>query len=499
MRRRRVCATLNSDGVRGQPSDRGSRLKTATPCERERVVRYTAREVLRPCLPCQTPLPSLGPRIRRALALSSLVFLLCEMWAHGARAQGPADPLALCLERAIQAARGQGAKVARRLSPTFLLAPEAKHVTFAVPEASCVGFLAVGRRQVQGLRLSLYDEGGDLLAKSDGQTAYAYVSTCAVAGSNVVAHVQVLEGGGGVEILPLINAPAELPGLSDAMTQCPGVGLPGPPPFDVGPDPMGPSLGQRLTRLTVSLRERGYVPLGTSLSGVLGAMRRDLRRLPLPAGHCLALAVIQDSDMEDVDVRLFADGAQLALIDRDLGRGQPALVKVCSSEAAVFVLDIRSYEYGGRYLLQPYWLVPPTPRRDPIGLSARMRIELWEMQWRLSRVGMWVEETQWIQLPTRDEYRAPLQLAGGQCHAVGLLGEAEGIPRDVDLCVTDVEGNVMGNDSGPGIAPLVYLCPQFDAGFGAQLRAPDTDRPIRALLVISGDRPAGAPMMAPVK
>lgn len=465
-------------------------------------MRYNRGKVLPSSSPGRAPLPSAGPDslcvgLFRVARLSLVIGLL--VFAPKAPAERPADPLAPCLEQAILAARGEGAKVARRLPPAFLLAPEAKHVTFAVPEASCVGFLAVGRRQVQGLRLSLYDERGDLLAKSDGQTAYAYVSTCAVAGSNVVAHVQVLEGGGGVELLPLINAPAELPQLADAMTRCSGVGLPGPPPFDVGPDPVGPSLGQRQTRLTTALRKRGYVPLGTSLSGTLGSTRRDMRRLPLPAGHCLALAVIQDSDIEDIDVRLFADGPHLTLLDRDLGRGQPALVKVCSSEAAVFVLDIRSYEYGGRYLLQPYWLVPPTPRRDPIGLSPRMRIELWEMQWRLSQVGMVVQETQWIELPTRDEYRAPLQLRGGTCSAIGLLGEADGIPRDVDLCMTDTQGNVMGNDSGPGIAPLVYLCPQFDTGYAAQLRAPDADRPIRALLVVSGDRPVGAPVVTPAQ
>ena len=408
------------------------------------------------------------------------------------------DPLTPCLEAAVRVARAQGAKVVRRLPAAFLLAPEAQHVTYPMPEASCVGFLGVGRRHVQRLRLSIYDERGDLLSRSSDQRPYAYVSTCAVPGDKVVAHVQVLEGGGGVELLPMLDAPAKLPGLAQAMVACSGVGLPGPPPLDVGPPLPTRPLSERLAQYSNELKGRGYMPLGASMQGSLGSAKRDLRRLPLPAGHCLALAVIADDQLQEVDVRLLADGPRPVLLGRESGRNQPALLKVCTEEAAVFLIDVRSFGEQGRYLLQPYWLVPPKEQRNPIGLSPRMRSEFWELQWRLAGFGMAVYETQWVQLPSNDDYRAPLRLPGKRCYAVGLLGEeAQGERRDVDLCITDSQGNVMGNHSGPDPSPLIYLCPQRDGDYGALLRAPDAGgKPVRALLVVAGDQqivPAAAP------
>ena len=423
---------------------------------------------------------------KRLAAMTSLAWILFLNPVQGLAQI--TDELEPCIEHALAGARKGGMRLARRFPAKFLLAPDTAQVQFTLPEEGCVGFLAVGRRQIQELRLTLYSDTGDVLATGEEHGAYAYARTCMTDGSTVIAHVELHEGSGEVEILPLVSAPATLPGLEDAMGECAGVGLPRSSTVDVGPEPIGPPLGQRLLKVVEEVKELGYQPYGEPIPGMLSAMRRELRRITLPVNTCMALALVPDEDMGTVDFRLFTAEEEPQLMGRDAGQGRPVIVKLCTEESIEHIADIRTYDDGGRYLIQVFVIqAPPNSAKIP-GLHSDTRIAYWEIQHRLALVGMSVKETQWVQLPARGEYRAPLKLEYGPCYAIAAFASSHDMLDDVDLSVTDINGNLLSNDTGPELVPLVYVCPTKATDYAAFLRAPELARGTRALLVLAAGK-----------
>ena len=428
---------------------------------------------------------AVGKQRRRWSWLAPVLSASWLLLGQHARAQNNVDSLEPCLERAVSSARKDGMRLARRFPAQFLLAPDSAQFYYNAPEDGCVGFLAVGRRQIQDLGLTLYSDTGEILATGQSQGAYDYARTCVKAGNSVVAHVELQEGSGEVEVLSFLTAPAVLPGLQSAMAECSGVGLPRSPSVDVGPEPIGPPLGQRLIRVEEELKELGYQPLGEAMTGSLSAMRRELRRITLPPHTCMALALVPDGDMGEVDLRLFTSEDEPQLLDRDPALGRPAIVKLCTDDSVDYIADIRTYDDGGRYLFQAFVIVPPPNSTGIAGLRPHTRIAYWETQYRLAHVGMDVVETQWVELPARGEYRAPLTLDFGPCYSVAAFASARHVLDDIDLSLTDSHGNLVANDTGPELIPLVYVCPTTNSHYAAHLRAPELARNTRALLIIA--------------
>lgn len=421
--------------------------------------------------------------LRPRLAL--LACLLVGFAASVGRAQSAADGLSGCLEQVLFEARRKGGRPAGRLRPVFLMAPDATQLPYTYPEDSCVGFLAVGRRQVQELRLTLYRADGEVAAAAPGTGAYAYARVCQASGTRLMAHVEVLDGSGEVQVLPILNAPAVLPRMDEIMASCAAVGQPRALPLDVGPEPIPAPLGQRLRLLSQELAERGYRPLGESVEGVLGGMRRELRSITLPEAGCSAVALVPDGDMEDVELRILSGTREGETLDHAFGGVRPALVKVCSGGQEQHMLDIRAYGRGGHYLLQVFRLEPPARPLAVPGLSPVLRAALWETVYRLKQVGMVPRTVQWVLLPARSEFRAPVQLDAGQCYALSAVaGEGTSLD-DVDLTLSDALDNHLAGDVGPRPTPLVFTCPQQTGLYAAHLRAPDLPRSTRALLLVA--------------
>lgn len=423
---------------------------------------------------------------RAGRALLALAWLAC-LETRVAAAQP--DGLSRCMERALSPAKAAGAKVFQRGRDAFLIAPDSSHHEFVLPADGCMGFLVVGRRHTQALDLTLYRNDGRIIAQQEQPGVFGYLRACGAQGEHVIADIRMRDGSGVVRMMPLWHAPAQVPGLALAMAECRDVGMTRPELVDVGPEPLSPPLRASIGRLSESLSVYGYQPLGEPLRGQLPTMRRDIRRIALTGGRCYAIAAIGDGDVGDIDLRVFGPEEAPRLLASEMARSNRALVKLCAERDDNFLLDVRMYEGGGAYLVQGYELpLPDTP--IPPGTAGTSLIGLKEVEALLSARGLSVRDTLWLVLPARGEQRVPVQLDADTCYGFALIPSSDPRREDLDVSVTDSDGNLLSAEVGPGDQPVAYLCTQAGGAHAVIAHTPGATRATRTLLVIAGDRPS---------
>jgi hypothetical protein len=391
--------------------------------------------------------------------------------------------LAACVDRLVNAARDQGAKPGRARPVDFLLTGDERSYEFGLPQFGCLGFVAVGHRQVLHLGLSLFAPSGATLARDRGRDAHAYARYCGEAGQRVVVNLRMLDGEGEFHLVPLWNAPAELEALQGIMATCMSTGTARPDLVDVGPEPSGPSLERGLLSV-----ERELVPLGYELqpeliSGGLLERRRDLRHLSLERGRCYALAAVGDGDVEDIDLRLLSLTGSGSLVASDVTRSREAIVKVCPEQGADYALDVRMYRGGGNYVVQSYALNEALGPLPP-GVDGNTRIAYTELVAQLGERGMRSVPVAWGLVESERTQAVPVKLMKGRCYAVGALASGDVGAGDLDMSLIDERGRFLAAEIGPGPNPLVYHCAPRDMTARAVVQSHQIAHPARFLVLL---------------
>jgi hypothetical protein len=417
-----------------------------------------------------------------------LAFLIAAWVAVASAPAMGQSSLEACVDRVVNAAREQGAKPGPVRPVDFLLSGDERSHDYELPEFGCLGFVAVGHRQVLHLGLSLFDPSGANLARDRGRDAHAYARFCGEAGQRVVVNVRMLDGEGEVHLVSLRNAPSELDALKGIMATCMSTGTARPELVDVGPEPSGPSLEDGLLSVARALVPLGYELESELISGKLLERRRDLRQFSLTGGRCYALAAVGDGDVEDIDLRLLSLTGSGSLIASDVTRSREAIVKVCPEQGADYALDVRMYRGGGSYLVQSYALNealgPPPP-----GVDGNTRIAYTELIAQLGERGMRSVPVAWGLVESERTQAVPVKLQAGYCYAVGTVASGDVGTGDLDMSLIDDRGRFLAAEIGPNPNPLVYHCAERDMTARAVVRSHQIAHPAR-FLVLLGEQAA---------
>lgn len=428
---------------------------------------------------------------RRILALA---LPLAFAWLQPARGAAQAQPtLAACADRVIDAARGQGARPSGSAVIDFLLAGDRRTYSYRLPQDGCLGFLAVGHRQVQHLGLAIYAPSGRVLVHDQARDAHAYARFCGQAGRSFEIEVRMLDGEGEFHMLPLWNAPPWLEALEPIMASCMHTGDPRPELIDVGPEPLGPPIDVELSAVSKRLGALGYKLEGGMLFGGLPERTREVRRVILDSGQCYALAAVGDGDVEDIDLRLLAIAESASLIAADVTRRRDAVVKVCPEQSGTYVLDVRMYRGSGNYVVQGFNLQEPA-LKPPAGVEGATRIPYAEIAAQLQARGMQPKPVSWGLLQPDTRQSVPLRMRPGQCYAVAAVATADFAGGDLDMSLVDESGRVHAAEIGPNPNPLLFHCSEHGGLVRVVLEGHQIRRPSRFLLLLGedSDRPAPA-------
>lgn len=424
---------------------------------------------------------------RRALGL------VLPLWAVGlllapaaAVAQGA---LTRCLDHAVSDAKAQGARALQRQRRAFLLAGDIAEFTYELPTPGCVGFLGVARRLGRDLDLNVHDQQGRLLARDETSDAHPYVRACVTVATTVHVSVTLPDGDGEFALVSLWDAPDHLVGLESAMASCTHAGQRRPGPVDVGPSPLGPPMGVALYRARERLGKLGYRDTGQILAGDLEWQGREVRRIVLAGDRCYALVGVGDVTVSDMDLRVFSPGGRPRLLVSDTTRRREALAKLCTeADDDSYLLEVRIYEGAGRYALMVLALDSPGTQPPP-GIDSSTRLGFAELTARVRARGFTWSQHMWTLVEPGTDQPVPLELKGGRCYVLAALSSTEA--GGLTLAVTDPEGNLIANDMGMQVEPLVYHCPVGDAAsvrvwpklLGSRKASP-------VLLLLASDRPA---------
>ena len=421
---------------------------------------------------------------RRILAL---MLPLAMAWLQPARVAGQAQAtLSACADRVVNAARAQGARRSGPAVVDFLLTGDHRMYSYRLPHDGCLGFLAVGHRQVQHLGLAIYAPTGRVLVHDQARDAHAYARFCGQGGRSFEIEVRMLDGEGEFHLMPLWNAPPTLDALEPIMASCMHTGDPRPELIDVGPEPLGQPIDVELSAVSKRLGALGY-----KLEGGLPERRREVRRVMLDSGQCYALAAVGDGDVEDIDLRLLSVTETASLVAADVTRRRDAVVKVCPEHTGTYVLDVRMYRGSGNYVVQSYGLQEPAPK-PPAGVEGATRIPYAEISAQLQARGMQPKPISWGLLQPETRQSVPLRMRPGQCYAVAAVATPDFAGGDLDMSLVDESGRVHAAEIGPNPHPLLFHCSEQGGLVRVVLEGHQIRRPSRFLLLLGedGQRPA---------
>jgi len=414
-------------------------------------------------------------------------------WVVGASAPAMGQSsLEACVDRVVNAARSQGARPGAARPVDFLLTGDERSYEYELPEFGCLGFVAVGHRQVLHLGLSLFAPSGADLAHDRGRDAHAYARFCGDAGQRVVVNVRMLDGEGEFYLVPLRNAPSELDALEGIMAACMSTGTARPDLVDVGPEPSGPSLELGLLAVARELVPLGYELQSELISGGLLERRRDLRHFSLQGGRCYALAAVGDGDVEDIDLRLLSLTGAGSLVASDVTRSREAIVKVCPEQGADYALDVRMYRGAGSYVVQSYALNEALGPLPP-GVDGNTRIAYTELIAQLGDRGMRPVPVAWGLVEPERTQAVPVKLQAGHCYAIGAVASGDVGSGDLDMSLIDERGRFLAAEIGPNPNPLVYHCPERDMTARAVVQSHQIAHPARFLVLLGEQAPESRP------
>ena len=367
-----------------------------------------------------------------------------------------------------------------------MLTGDDRSYDYALPEDGCIGFLAVGHRQVQHLGLTLFAPSGRLLAQDEGRDAHAYARFCGEGGRRFVVNVRMMDGQGEFQLVPLWNAPATLDALEPIMASCMSTGTARPDPVDVGPEPLGPPIDVELLSVTRN----------SSRSGI--GWRAACFRVACPSGDVKcdglcskaanatrwrrsAMATWKTSTCACCRSR-----TTLSLVAADVTRRRDAVVKVCPERAGAYVLDVRMYRGAGSYVVQSFGLTEPRSPR-PTGIDGNTRIPYAELLAQFEKRGMHAAPVSWGLLQPEGVQVDPTEVRAGPLLRGRRHRHADFAGGDLDMSLIDEPGRLFAADIGPNPQPLLYHCATRDGVLRAVLRGHDVRRPARFLVLFGDD------------
>jgi hypothetical protein len=416
-----------------------------------------------------------------------LAALTCSgLWldASPARARG-ADGLRGCVERAVADAKQRGARVETEARTDFLLTGDARVHVHRYSTRSCLGFVAAGAKFTQAIDLTVLAPSGRVLARGAPRTTLPHAMPCGEPGDVAFVSVRMTDGQGEVTYAALTDARPTL----NELTRCAALGAPRPAALELGPEPTARPLEDELAALGSELAESGYTPDGLVAFGALLAGQHEARMIALDPQRCYALAAIGDSDVVDLDLRVFAQGAAPEPLTADTSRRRNALVKLCTDQRTRYVLDTAVFQGDGGYVVQAFRLALPV---HAPGVDGQARLSFGEQSARMLARGFQAEPMTTGLVAPNERLRVPLQVRAGRCYAFGAVALADSPRGALDLGVLDAQGRLVALDTGGDEDPLAFHCAREDGTISVLVRAKDTRGSARFALLV-GREPDSEP------
>jgi hypothetical protein len=381
-----------------------------------------------------------------------------------AEASGSGDPLAECLQRALDVLGERGGRAAGSPKVGFLTEGDSESEAFTLGGQGCVGVLAVGRGRARDLDVMLHTDSGIALDRDVSIDPFAYVRYCGAEGLDLVATVHMYKGRGEYRLVRIKDAPRLLPDLGGLVGRCfaseTGVRRPS---ADVGPELPGPSLEAAATQVAKELRGLGYEPQGPAKSGTLGQSQSDRRVVSVPEGRCYAAAVVGGPQTSDLDAMVRGPGG--SPVARDVSQTRHALMKFCTDRPGKHVVEIRMYEGAGPWRLQLYELAEPKEELKPPGLSGPSRVPFAETIARIRSRDMEPKPLTWGMLGPGQSLAVPVRLEAGRCYAFGGVASQDLRDGDLDMMLLDETGGLLAWDLGRSSDPMLFHCPSRSGVF----------------------------------
>lgn len=416
---------------------------------------------------------------------------------------GPLDALSRRHARLRQRLRTRGYDTQVGLSRLFLLEQEGRALPLDLTVGRCSTFVALAGTAIRELVLVLYDGLGEEVAVDAVPGEGGLVHVCPQADGKAEVRpyhlvLRALEGSGVLLVAHIESAPLVGEGF-DGLFE--GV---------LAPRVAFREVEEQLAESRTALRARGFsVVEGPHLERLAegGTLRRTLA---LDADHCYVGLGRGGSGLADIDLFLF-DGAGVE-VARDLGSDAEPSLEHCPAAAGRYTLELRSFEGAGAVGL--VLLSGPRPEHGTEDVSALEGesaaategadpgVALDVLAAPLSDRGfdppVFVARDAAI---TPGEVRTHELVIGPGCAI--LAGAASSSAMDLDLYLVDPSGRELDRDTAVQSSARVRACRDQPTvvraavkGYGrsgtyalALLRAPETVRSLRSLLLEEGTAP----------
>jgi hypothetical protein len=390
-----------------------------------------------------------------------------------------AEDLRTCIDRSLKTASARGVRLEREPHADFLLTGDARVFLHRFRKNACVGFFAAGAKYTQAVDLTVLSPSGRVLAQAPSRSTLPQTQYCGRAGDVAFVSVRVSDGQGEV-VYGAVSATRGNDAL-DEVARCRALGAPRPMPLDVGPEPSSRSLEEELTALSAEFRELGYAPDGLVAFGALLSGQHEARMLNLESDQCYALAAVGDSDVVDLDLRVFAQGASPEPVVADTTRRRNAVVKLCTSGTTRYVVDTALFQGDGAYVVEAMRLSEPA--RVP-GIEGQARISYAELGARMRARGFEAEPITTGLVGANERLRVPVPVKTGVCYAFAAVAVSDSPRGALDMGVLDERGRLAALDSGKEDDPLVFHCPAADGVASVLVRAKNSRGTSRFALVV---------------
>jgi hypothetical protein len=433
------------------------------------------------------PSPSPDSAARFA-ALSVISLILIGALPPTVRATPARGELQDCVSTAL--AHGTGIGIERsELKTTFLLAGDSSVFAERLSGDGCVGFVVAGARQVQSLELLLQSARGEVLARSAKPTSLAFASHCGRRGEVILATARMLDGQGEIVYVAVRGANTR-PTALDELDRCPALGAVRPAALDVGPDPAGRSIEQELAATHAQLAELGYFAPRVLAYGTVQTAQHDASGVVLAPDHCYAILAVGSEEIVDLDLRVFGPNLPLSAAGSDLSRRRTALVKLCASAPARYVLDVATFQGEGAYAIESLEL-----RESAVapGIHGLARIAYAESLARMRARGFVTHVVTTGIVAPDASLEIPLPLSAGTCYALAAVDSAEQPSIALQLGLTGEHGELLALDTRPEQSSLIYHCAQHAELVHAVVRSSQARNEARFVLLMGSDAVTGVP------
>lgn len=369
----------------------------------------------------------------------------------------PSGTLRARLDAVAQAFRERGAHPVADRWVTFL--PPRSTATMRVHTArgGCLGFVAVGRENLQDIDLWVHNTAGVRLAQDLRDDAHPYVRVCPRANDELFVIVRAAQGAGEVGVLTVVDPPVVPPDLATVLGVRASGTFTGPrtPRAAIGDDPAAPDVTHALDRWIQRLNLLGYRQIGGAITGTLEMQRQQEHTVPLNAGACYAIVAAGDQNVEDLDLRVIAPTGNV--LGQDVATDSHPVVKICPAISGPHRVQVRMYAGAGRYALATLVMDPAIDLGDDVvGLARAHAFEL-AAQGRRHGMVLLSPPVRYAVVPGVVA-SIPVRLRAGRCYLFG-AAPSETL-SGLSLSLVDDHGAVLSSSTATRSPVRVFHCSQ---------------------------------------